>query len=449
MKILIADFDIFSKLGGGQTFYRRIIETNPDVSFAYLIDTEKSNNQRPKNTQVFSYQQTYIKADFKNISSKILNELYKWQKLDNIYRPFLLASNIAFSVKGQNFDIIECPDYEQYGMFLRPALEYFGVKFDKIVLSLHGKISRSLQLDWYVDQNDVKALDFCEHKEYLTADIRYGISKDYIEEWENLINIKSYYLNPLHFLELLQLNQVNNHNQNQQLPSLNFIGRKEKCKGADIFINLVSKIPSNLYSSANIFGPNSNLKNGKTAEDYLQSMLNLSSTKINLYGAIDKQKIQEIFASKSVTFLPSYADTLNLVALESLFLGCPTVIGNGAGVCRFLQDNFPQIPFIQVDVNNIYNCIPEIINLLENYDNYRQNLQQSLANIEIKIDGLTLTDIYNQPAEFNQETRQELAYYYHQLINHCQSQQFLGKQTLIKLAKTLIQLATNLSKKFG
>ncbi len=439
MKILIADFDIFSKLGGGQTFYRRIIETNPDLNFAYLIDTEKTNNQRPRNTQVFRYKQTYIKRDFKNIPTNILNQLNKWQKLDNIYRPFLLASNIAYSVKGQDFELIECPDYEQYGMFLRPALEYFGVKFKKIVLSLHGKISRSLKLDWYVDKNDVKALDFCERNQYLTADLRYGISKDYLEEWEELINIKSYYFNPLHFLELPPLNQVKNHSDNQELPSLNFIGRKEKCKGADIFINLVRKIPHHLYSSANIFGPNSNLKNGKTSEDYLQSMLNLNTTKINLYGAINKQKMPEIFASKSVTFLPSYADTLNLVALESLFSGCPTVIGNGAGVCRFLQDNFPQIPFIQLDVNNIDSSLPEIINLLENYDNYRQNLRQSLAKIDLKIEGLTLTDIYNQPAEFNQESREELTYYYHQLINHCQAQQYLGKELLIKLAKTILK----------
>ena len=29
MKVLIADFDLFAKVGGGQTFYRSIILKNP------------------------------------------------------------------------------------------------------------------------------------------------------------------------------------------------------------------------------------------------------------------------------------------------------------------------------------------------------------------------------------------------------------------------------------
>ena len=37
MKVLIADFDLFKKTGGGQTFYRSLIKKNPEIDFYYII----------------------------------------------------------------------------------------------------------------------------------------------------------------------------------------------------------------------------------------------------------------------------------------------------------------------------------------------------------------------------------------------------------------------------
>ena len=56
-----------------------------------------------------------------------------------------MASNIAASVANQNFDIIDVPDYEQWGIFLKPALKQYGVKFNSVSLSMHGKISKTLR----------------------------------------------------------------------------------------------------------------------------------------------------------------------------------------------------------------------------------------------------------------------------------------------------------------
>jgi glycosyltransferase involved in cell wall biosynthesis len=439
MKVFIADFDLFSKVGGGQTFYQRLIETNPNIQFYYLIDQENFNNKRPNNAHVFPYKQTYIKADLKNFSDEL--------PLDIIARPFLFASNVAASVTQENFHIIDCPDYQQYGIFLGPALAHYHVKFKKIILSLHGKISRSLQLDWYVNQEDVKALDFAEKLQYQVVDIRYGISKDYLEEWQQLIDINAYYFNPLHFLEILPKNFPKITNNSPEKPSLNYLGRKEKCKGSDIFVNLVGYLPRYLYSHANIIGPDSELKNGKTSQHYLQEMLDLRLSDISLLPQIDKQEINKIFKTKSITFLPSRSDTLNLIALESLFAGCPTVIGNGAGVCRFLEDNFPQIPFVKLDVHNIYNCLDELVNILENYDDYRQKLINALKLQSLEIKDLPLDDIYSQSIQTDLETRKKLANWYQQLINHCHSRQYLGKAIIIDLIKTTIKPTYEIGKK--
>ena len=36
MDVLIADFDFFSTAGGGQTYYRKLVEQNPDIRFHFF-----------------------------------------------------------------------------------------------------------------------------------------------------------------------------------------------------------------------------------------------------------------------------------------------------------------------------------------------------------------------------------------------------------------------------
>jgi hypothetical protein len=437
MKVLIAEFDLFSKIGGGQTFYRRLIETNSDIGFYYLIIEEKVNNFRPKNAQVLPYKQQYLKSDLKGLSTMLA--------LEKIYRPFLIASNISYSVKGFDFDIIDYPDYEQYGLFLASALSYHQVKFSKIVISLHGIVSQSLRHDWVINQEYISNLEFVENLQYQIADIRYGISKNYLEWWQKKDKFSNYYYHPLYFLDLTP---KINYQPSKTKPSLNFIGRKEKGKGVDIFVNLVSFLPKNLYSQANIIGNNPETLDGKTGEFYLQQMLALRFSSINILPPVTRYALQKKFTLNSVTFLPSRFDTLNLVALESLWAGCPTIISKDAGVCRFLEDNFPEIPFIKLDVNNFYSSLPEIIELLGNYHDYRLNLQEKITYFSFHLNqkGLTLVDIYKQPNNFEAKTREKINQWYKELINYCQKRQYWGKSQLIEITKKVVTPLVNQGK---
>ena len=435
---MIADFDIYHQVGGGQTFYRRIIETNPDIDFCYLVIAENINHHlRPANAQVFTFKQSYFKSDLEGINLNLL--------LEKIGRPFLLACNIAHSVEYNYFDLIDYPDYEQYGLFLGSALAYHQVKFNKIVLSLHGAVSRSLNSDWYVDKNYVNNLEFVEDLQYQLADIRYGISKDYLEKWQQNITLPNYYLHPFNFLNLTVKNRLKN---TYKKPILNFVGRKEKGKGVDIFVNMVSFLPEYLYSSANIIGSNTNVLNGKTGEYYLQEMLNFRLSKIKVLPSINRPELETLFMANSVTILPSRVDSLDLVALESLFSGCPTVIGNKAGVCRFLEDNFPALSWLKLNVDNFYDSLPDIIELLTNYDDYRSDLERSLSDLkfEYPLTGLKLVDIYNQSSNFSEKLRVEYQQYYQQLIDYCQAKQYFGKTQLTATLKTIVKPIVNYSK---
>lgn len=445
MKVLIAEFDLFHKIGGGQTFYRRLIETNPEIEFYYLIIEEVALRDRPKNVQVVPYQQQYLKSDLNGLSTNL--------PLEKLSRPFLIASNISYSLTGLSFDIIDYPDYQQYGIFLASALTFHQVKFEKIVISLHGIVSQSLHHDWKFDRTYINALEFAENLQYQIANIRYGISKNYLEWWQKKGNFPNYYLHPLSFLNLTpNLDNIplpkNDNIRSNSKPSLNFIGRKEKGKGVDIFINLVSFLPKNLYREANIIGSNPDTLDGKTGEFYLQEMLALRFSTINILPPVTRYALQEKFNLNSITILPSRFDTLNLVALESLFAGCPTIISKNAGVCRFLEDNFPQIPFIKLDINNFYSSLPKIIELLSNYEDYRLNLQEKITLIspEFITRELTLKEIYNQPSNFDREIREKTNLWYQELINYSQKKQYWGKLQLIQITKKIVNPLVNQGK---
>lgn len=410
MKILIADFDLFLKIGGGQTFYRQVIEKNPHLEFYYLLKEENLSNNRPKNAHGIEYKTTYFLADLSNYFN--VNPP-RWT-----YRSFIIASNIASSVSGYEFEIIDAPDYEQYTTFLRPALTHHQVKFQKIALSMHGKISTTLRLDWFGKDELNIPLDMEEKMQYKTADIRYGISKSYLQEWQELVNLESHYFNPLHFIDLPKPISLNSTKTN---PSLNFVGRTEKRKGVDIFVDLVWWLSPSSYSEANIIGPHSYNDFGNSSQDLLQDMINKRLTKIKIIPSKNKQELEELFGQKSIIFLPSRYDTLNLVALESLFSGCPTVIGNGAGVCQFLKENFPKLPWLEIDTKNIYDCLPKLNHILDNYHEYREQLADSLLSINTATNDPNLGDIYSSESKVDFDTNLELNQWYSQLISFWES----------------------------
>jgi glycosyltransferase involved in cell wall biosynthesis len=420
MKILIADFDISSNVGGGQTFYRKVFEKYPDLQFTYLLQDEAPDYPRLANVKGIPYQQNFLLADFKNYLDA---SPPRWS-----YRSFVIASNIAASVAGQHFDLIEIPDYQQWGIFLRPALQKFQVSFDKLVLSLHGKISTTIRLDWFNQGQANISLDLEEKMQYQTVDLRYGISRSYLDEWYDLIPIAGQYFNPLHFIELPQPLPPE---KREGPPDLIFVGRTEKRKGPDIFVELAWWLPRSLYRQARTIGAASLGEDGTTSDMLLQGVIQRRLPDIQQLPSLPRQQLFQEFAGRSLTLIPSRYDTLNLVALESLFAGCPTAIGDGAGVCHFLTETFPQIPFIKLDTQNPLANLPVLTELLTHYDDYRDRLAQALREIDTQTVDPTLPEIYHADPIFDIEVRSQLATWYEQLMAYW-NRQFSASPTRAK-----------------
>ena len=205
------------------------------------------------------------------------------------------------------------------------------------------------------------------------------------------------------FLVLTNVIHATSLDINNNKPNLYFIGRTEKRKGADIFIDLVWWLSPNNYHQASIIGPHSYSEFGDSSQVLLQSMIDKRLINIDIKPPKSRQELDKIFSQPAIIFLPSRYDTLNLLALESLFSGCPTAIGNGAGVCQFLEENFPQLPWIKIDVNNTYDCIPKLIDILENYNDYRQQLKDALLIINTNTKDPNLSSIYHTENNHNLE----------------------------------------------
>ncbi|MEA5567847.1 glycosyltransferase [Anabaena sp. UHCC 0399] len=409
MKVLIVDFDLFNKIGGGQTFYRSLIEKNPHIDFYYFIVSESLKGNRPSNAHAILYQEKYHIADhalFLDLTPP------KW-----IYRVFIMTSNIAASVAGERFDVVDIPDYEQFGTMLRPALKYHNVDFESIALSMHGNISTSIKMDWFYDGKVDQTLIWQEKIQYSVVDTRYGISKTYLDEWHKIVNLKSYYLNPLSVISLPRPKLAK---KSDELPDINFVGRTERRKGPDIFVELTWWLPRSKFKTANVIGPDSFDYKGELGSglQLYQMINNRLKDDVKLMSSMSHEQLYEqVFSSKSVTLLPSKYDTFNLTALESLFSGCPTVIGTGAGIVRFLKETYPDLPLITIDKNNIYSCIHSMISLLDNYDDYRYQLVEYLSQAKPEISGLSIESIYESQPDYDQGIRRETEYWYSQLMN--------------------------------
>jgi glycosyltransferase involved in cell wall biosynthesis len=106
-----------------------------------------------------------------------------------------------------------------------------------------------------------------------------------------------------------------------------------------------------------------------------------------------------VYGRNSVVILPVRYDSFNLVALEAVSSGCPTVVSNRAGVCDFLDERLPGVPYVKIDFDNFYAVVREIENLLANYTEKRTQLLDRLAGLKTHVGELELESFYRHAIE--------------------------------------------------
>jgi glycosyltransferase involved in cell wall biosynthesis len=246
-----------------------------------------------------------------------------------------------------------------------------------------------------------------EHLQYQSADLRYFISRTYQDEWlARFPDLPTGYLDPMWFFTPPGRLP---YRDGPAAPELVLVGRTERLKGPHLFLDLAWWLPRDSYSTATVIGPDSTSRSGTSSSVYLTRMIearHLDGT-VRLAGPMGSADLARVFASRAVVVLPSLIDTMNLVALEALFSGCPTVIGSAAGACRYLRERFPNVPFVEFDIHRFYASLPAVEDLLRNYDRRRAELADALRTADFSAQGPSLAEVYAAPGRSDPAARAE------------------------------------------
>jgi glycosyltransferase involved in cell wall biosynthesis len=390
MRVLLLIADLYVDVGGGQTVYRKIIEASPEINFFYFREKELPDSSRPRNAQAIPLL-TPQAAEIIPLPPQPMRH--------NAVQAGALrqANRFARSVAGMSFDIAEMPDYHTFGAFIRSTFLHHNVSCDCIVLAMHGNISNSIALNWTSQTTRLEQLKELERVQFGSADGVYGISRRYIQEWQKLLPRSVHYIDPLNFVNLPKDLRPWKPAQLSR-PILYCIGRRERRKGNDIFVDMLRWLaPSSFAEAAHIGGADS------TSEKILVEAARLRAAQVSTQMDLSQSTLRNLYATPSFVVLPVRYDTLNLVALEAVFAGCPIALSTKAGVSDYLDAEHPKIPYVKLNLDDYHGSIPALQRAIDGYDKYRAKLHSALALILPQLD-LRL-DMYGIYSKILQQSR--------------------------------------------
>jgi len=364
LKIFLLTKNLYSETGGGQTVYRSIIKKTPKIDFYYLTDNKRKEISLPHNAHPIKYNPGPL---YEIIEPALLPQY----EVDAFNR---VVSDIN-AISGMKFDFIEFPDYEIYGKYLKTALKLKEVEFKSTIIALHGNISKSIELNWEpFGTDEIKKLEF---DQFVFADFAYCISKRYAKEWQERFNKEIEYIDPSNFIPNRRAKF--NPKKIKEDVTLLCVSRQERRKGNDLFQELIRWLDKNIYKSVLHVGKSE--VGSVSSINLLQSHAlrrNLTDL-IKFRGNLSQEELYDFYTNnRCIVILPVRYDTFNLVALEALFLGCPIAISDNAGICDYLDETFPDLPYIRINNNKLEVTTKEITEVIENYDYYRLELLEKL-----------------------------------------------------------------------
>jgi len=366
MKILLIISNLYKSIGGGQTVYKKIVEATPDVEFFYFVTDEASGAERPPNAHPIPL----LERRSLRVLAPPPFASYKRHLLEE-------ADQYARSVAGRAFDIVDIPDFYTFGSALQHAFAHHDVKVGRIVLAMHGNISTSIKFNWGTNGNQLLEQRMMEEAQFKVVDGAYGISPRYIKEWQLKLNREVSYIDPTYFVNVSINRDVIADPQIK--PSVYCIGRTERIKGNDLFIELVRWLKSNSFNKAAHVGDQDFSYRGIASGYLLSEIAKQRGIEVEYLPAMNHAKMRRLYSERSIVVLPVRYDTLNLVALEALFSGCPVAISEAAGVCDYLDQQHPDLPYMKIDFKDFYGAASKLQNLIDNYDQHREALLAHLT----------------------------------------------------------------------
>lgn len=372
-QVLVVDFDMFSVIGGGQTFYRKLIERNRWADFTYLSRGPDLARQRqgdlPPNAHPVALRQDLQTAPFERIR--------QMKGLPRHYQEHALK--VAASVAGRHFDTVEVPSYIPLGGVLRAAMRLFGVSAERVVLALLGWQSVGIAngYDRAALATVTAAITTMENDGLAAADAVYTISD--LHRAENTGRTE----HPISVIDMhdaLDPPSVKPITALADAPELWFVGRLDGNKGPDVFVEILARLPPGSYASAHVSGPDGG---GPVTPTWSQTLLERArqlGVAVHYHGALDDDELRRrAFRPDNVVVIPSRADSFNYVAVEALTSGTPVLLSRAAGAAAFIGQHHPDVPLMTMAAGDAADGARVLASFLAGYPASARAFHQAVA----------------------------------------------------------------------
>lgn len=397
-RILILDTDLYAQVGGGQSVYRRLIEQCAGDQWFYFRREESADAARPANARAIPL-------------LSVMQQRHGW--LPDRLHPFIylwrMARDMARSVVqelGQtDFDVVDGPDYSQFSLFIRSALAREGCRVGTVALALHGTLSDAFAGGWPASSDGtakLRELRQLELLQFRAADACYAISDAYAEARAEAAPRVVNRLDPLVITGVPAFAPVQEHDGP---PDLAFIGRREKWKGPDLFLDAAWCLDPESYRRLLLIGPDGKNREGTGSEAILRSVAQRRglAERLEMPGGLDRAAVRALLTDRTVLLLPSRHDTFNLTALEAICLGCPALVSAEAGVARWLRSRLPALDWAVIGIDCGRQYAAAAADALAHFDERREALGEALRRANLQPDFGSLETMYSAIGEADPE----------------------------------------------
>lgn len=371
MRILLCAVDVFSSLGGGESFFQSYA-----LASGHRFVSFYERSRPPEISPQVSLVRLGNEARF-NATPEALRGLScpRSGSLEEKGAEIALFFDMAAAVAGQHFDVVELPDYYPFGAFIFAALAHHKVSYGRLCVSMHGTLHAALSTNWgWSSSEDYDVLSIYDDLLFRAADTRYGIGKGYVDHWRDrtglevtLVDAVSVYKPRLGLLEACPA------------PAgpiaMTFVGRHDLIKGPDIFVELAARLPARFNSALEVIGPTVN-RMGVDSRAQLEELGKRYGLAIRFGVLPFESLVQRLSDTRCAVVQPSRRDTYNLAALEAALIGRPVAVSSTCGVTH-LFDSVPGLDHLTLDPTQLDASAERLSLWLDRYDEVAQNFAQA------------------------------------------------------------------------
>ena len=375
IRALICDLDVFSALGDGQVFYRRMVERHPDWTFLYPSrgrDLKGEVRARlPANAHPYGFDRFLEPRELVGALMLVGHE-------ENAYAKLLCQ--IAVPLQGQFLDVVDVPSFFPVAHLIRPIFAAFGIGVGTISLRMSGSRSVSNRNADATGIPEAELPEDLERRCLAGADVSYTISDfESAENDRENDRTKSSAVIDMHDV-LDRVPPPMAHPPGEGSPDLWFVGRLDPDDGPDLFIEIAARVPRSLYRNCYLCSPEYPWATSEPR--WSETVLALARERgvpAEYLGELSQEEMRSrAFGGRSVIVIPSRSDAFSHVAVEATMSGTPILLSNRAGAAAFLEAHHAAIAPLTIDPDDLAEAAAQLKRLLSGYETRSRHLRKTI-----------------------------------------------------------------------